>query len=288
MSQSPYKAIEEVEDQPLLQGDVFKWASAHHKRPWSTYGVVVTADCDLVKAKTRGMVSYIPALVMEDYIWHHWKEGKFEKVLESASAKFCNRINNRLGKLNAAANPISQNALIQWLDRVGVEGLFEELKITDNGQRKELTLLAGELNSLQALVRSDVPDLDLLQTCFCLKHKNRKIEIDDLSALADDVQSSISSLPGDVFYLPLENEDQEMGLFLMLRHIQQVDITEISLRVADMTLRDTKAKRLGRITAPYRYAIIQNLARVFSDIGLPTTYEERRDVSSRKFFKVIG
>jgi hypothetical protein len=288
MTRSHYIAIEDTEGEPLLQGDIFKWASDYYERPWSTYGVVVTADCDLVKAKTRGMASYVPAFVMEDYVWHHWKEGKFEQALNSTSARFLGRINNRLEKLALSSKSISQEAAIQWLDRVGLLGLFEELEITDNGQKRELATLAEELTSLQALAKSSVPDLKLLQACFCLKHRNKKIDPDDLSVLADEVQSSISKLPGDVFYLPLDNEEEETGLFLMLRHIQQIDISNISTRVADMALRDTKATRLGRITAPYRYAITQNLARVFSDIGLPIAYEERRDISSRKFFKVLS
>jgi hypothetical protein len=127
----------------------------------------------------------------------------------------------------------------------------------------------------------------LLQLCFCLKHKNKNIGAEDLTPLANEVQSSISSLPGDVFYLPLERNEEEAGLFLMLRQIQQIGIFDISTRVSDMTLHLPKAKRLGRIAAPYRYAITQNLARIFSDIGLPGAYEERRDASSHKFFKVM-
>ena len=288
MSDSHYVAIEEVEEEPLLQGDIFKWSSDYFGRPWATYGVVVTADCDLVKGKTRGIASYVPALVMEDYIWHHWKHGKFEKALEAVSLKFLTKVNNRLEKLGQTTKPISLEAALQWLKRVGIDGLYDELKITDNGQKKDIASLVEELNSLQALADSDVPDLGLLQACFCLKYKNKQIQPGDFSALADEVQSSISKLPGDVFYLPLEREGEEAGLFLMLRHIRQVDISEISTRIADMTLRDTRAKRLGRITAPYRYAITQNLARVFSDIGLPVAYEERRDSSSRKFFKVAS
>ncbi|MGY3444954.1 hypothetical protein [Bradyrhizobium sp. USDA 4473] len=281
-----YIAIEEAGDEPLLQGDIFKRTADHYERPWSTYGVIVTADCDLVRSKTKGVASYVPALMMEDYIWHHWKDGKFEKALQASSSRFVSKINNRLSKLGQTAAPISLEAALQWLGRVGLEGLHNELKITDNGQRKELASLVEELSTLQALIQSEVPDIALLQSCFCLKHKGKQIQPDDLSALADEVQSSVSSLPGDVFYLPLEHEEEETGLFLMLRYIRQIEISDISIRVADMTLRNPTAKRLGRIAAPYRYAITQNLARVFSDIGLPTAYEERRDASSRKFFKV--
>jgi hypothetical protein len=36
-----------------LQGDLFKWIDGRFRRPWASYGVVVTADCDLVYERAR-------------------------------------------------------------------------------------------------------------------------------------------------------------------------------------------------------------------------------------------
>jgi hypothetical protein len=71
MTQGDYIALEQTDGLPLLQGDLFKWLDSKFTRPWSTYGVVVTADCDLLRSKTRGVISYVPALIIEDYIWYH-------------------------------------------------------------------------------------------------------------------------------------------------------------------------------------------------------------------------
>jgi hypothetical protein len=279
-----YFAMEAVEDSPILQGDVFRWIDRSFERPWSTYGVVVTADCDLLNQKTRGSVSYVPAFLMEDYIWHHWKEGKFEAASSALLKKFAARINNRLERIGQSQS-VSAQAALEWLERVGIDGLFTELAITDNGQKRELFAVADELLTLTALLRTAVPDLKLLQRCYAIKNKKNQIEANDFSALANEIQSSISNLPGDVFFLPLESSGEAAGLFVMLRHIKQCDISAIATRVADMTFGSAQAKRLGRIGAPYRYAITQNLARVFSDIGLPTSYEKLRDASSSHFFK---
>ncbi|MBR0812165.1 hypothetical protein JQ544_11565 [Bradyrhizobium diazoefficiens] len=284
MTQSDYVAVEQVDGAPLLQGDLFKWLDPNFCRPWSAYGVVVTADCDLVRSKTNGVVSYIPGLIMEDYVWHYWKTGRFSATLETILHKFCNRINNRLRKLSNQHRDISKEAVMHWLNRVGPEGLVVELQISDAGQKSELLAMAGELQTLKSLEDTPAPDMGLLHDCYRLKHKGKKIKDGDFSAIADEIQSSISSLPGDVFFLPLD--EHEHGLFLMLRHIRQLDLSRLATSVADMTVGEPHAQRLGRITAPYRYAITQNLARVFADIGLPSSYEERRDRSSRKFFKV--
>lgn len=285
MTPSDYVAVEQVDGAPLLQGDLFKWLDSNVTRPWSTYGVVVTADCDLVRSKTNGLVSYIPGLIMEDYVWHHWKAGKFSTIFETTLQKLANRINNRRQKLSDQHRDISKEAAMHWLSRVGPEGLIAELEISDAGQKNELLAMAGEVQTLKSLEEASSPDMGLLHDCYRLKYKGKKIKEGDFSAIADEIQSSISSLPGDVFFLPLD-EHELSGLFLMLRHIRQLELPRLATSVADMTVGEPHAKRLGRITAPYRYAITQNLARVFADIGLPSSYEERRDRSSREFFKV--
>jgi hypothetical protein len=281
-----YVAIEPAIEAPILQGDLFKWIDGHLSRPWMTYGVVVTADCDLAKNKTRGRASYVPALTMEDYIWHHWKEGKFETAFDVALSTFTSRINNRLRKIGHEGDGITPQAALEWLERSGFDNLVDELTIDDNGQKRDLQLLVDEVQALSRL-KSEKPDLKLLQECHRIKNKKKKIGSGDYAYLAADIQSSISSLPGDVFFLPLENSEPNDGLFLMLRHITQFSISNIATSVVDMTLGQPHAKRLGRIAAPYRYAITQNLARVFSDIGLPSSYESLRDGSSLNFFTRI-
>jgi hypothetical protein len=275
----------ELGDSPIRQGDVFKWDDEHTIRPWYQYGVVVTADCDLAQNKTMGRLSYIPALTMEDYIWHFWRDAKFSSVQKSHLAKFTSRLNNRLKK-DAHAGGVSEEAAWTWLQRKGIDGLLDEIAMTDKGQRSDIKKIADDLVKLSSLLEAKMPDLGLLQVCYAIR--NPKASPDDVKALALEVQSSMASLPGDVFFLPHVSDRPDEGIFLMLRNITQCEISEIAIRPDELKFGSAKARRLGRIAAPFRYAITQNLARVFSDIGLPVSYEEKCKTSSYRFFGSRG
>jgi hypothetical protein len=272
-------------DSPIRQGDVFKWDDEHAARPWYQYGVVVTADCDLAKNKTRGRLSYVPALTMEDYIWHFWRDNKFSSVQKAHISKFTSRLNTRLKK-DGREDEVSEEAAQAWLQRAGTEGLLDEIGVTDKGQRLDLKKIADELVMLLSLLDAEEPNMALLQSCYAIK--NAKATADDVTALALEIQSAISSLPGDVFFLPHVSDRPDEGLFLILRDITQCDISEIAIRPDELRFGRAKAKRLGRVAAPFRFAITQNLARVFSDIGLPESYEEKCKTSSHRFFGSRG
>jgi hypothetical protein len=277
-----YQGIEPAREGTILQGDLFKWVDSEFSRPWRTYGIVVTADCDLILKKVRGVISYVPAFGMEDYVWHAWKQDRFDSIQKATESKLASRINKKLEQ-NGSSARVSIPAAVAWLQRVGIGGLITELRITDRGQINDFSRDAGQAKLFLDLAIIEKPDMALLKQCLELKNKT---QAQDFSLIAKELQSSISSLPGDIFYLPMEHEHSDSNLFVMLRHIRQIGIEQIAISVADATVGNPLVTRLGRIAAPYRYAITQNLSRVFADIGLPSAYENLRDTSSKRFFGV--
>jgi hypothetical protein len=100
---------------PLRQGDVIRW-----ERPdgtvWTEYCIVVTADCDLANNKTRGRISYVPAVTFESYIAGIWGpdyvDKKVAKILEGAFSAMQRAHSER----NAGAR-LSETALLEWIKR---------------------------------------------------------------------------------------------------------------------------------------------------------------------------
>ncbi|CAD5287013.1 conserved hypothetical protein [Bosea sp. 62] len=265
---------------------MFCWEGPSYTRPWKTYSLVITADCDLERKKTRGIISYIPALITEDYIWHFWKDSKFESTIEKTIKKFVKKINSILMEKEKIRTEISELAAISWLERVGIDQLIDELNIADNGQRLSLKALTQSVLELRELSTKMEPDINLLRKCYPLKNAKATSETD--SELALEFQSSVSSLPGDVFHIPHVESEPDDGIFLMLRHISQCNISDIALKPSDLQSGEAKARRVGRIAAPYKFAIMQNLARVFTDIGLPNSYQDRCKSTSTRFFERIA
>lgn len=274
----------ELGDSPLRQGDVFLWQDDAYARPWRTYGVVVTADCDLAKDKTHGRLSYVPALLPEDYIWTFLRHKRFTAEIKSMKVKISRICNKHLIKSSSVSKEISEDTYESWINRVGPKEFVNELKLADPGQQKSILSLCERFVKLNSILQKDEPDRNLLLECLALKAGNKLTDED----IAKDFKGDFLSLPGDVFHLTTVEGREEGGIFLMLRHITQCNFDAVAVRPEQLRFGDAKAKRVGRIAAPYRYALTQNLGRVFSDIGLPDAYDDRRKNSSLSFFSRGG
>jgi len=277
-----YEALEDY-DAPS-QGDVIRWVDAEWDRPWRCFGVVVTADCDLALGKHGGVISYVPALTTEDYIWHRWRMDAVTSRLDALLAKASGRVAGWRAKNGQRSEPPSPAAMRRWLERAGPETLLDEVGVVDKGQRISLlNVFAPAVTVLECVNRAE-PDLDLLSAAYgAINPKAAQ----DPRLMADDIQRSWSSLPGDVFHLPAMPEDGAApgrGLFLQLRHIRQVDADALTARPDAIRDGSARARRIARVSAPYRYAVTQALARVFSDVGLPDAYDDRRKTAARSFF----
>jgi hypothetical protein len=262
-------------DAPQLhQGDVFVWHDRHYIAPWQTFGVIITADCDLVQGKTHGRLSYVPALTMQDYIWKFWLPDSFAATFQECETKFHSRLNKGLERLRGTSSSISKEAATTWARRVNADQLIGELGLSDPGQAKDLKTVIENYTDVRDLLQADKPDFDLLGKCYRLK--NKKASTANYSDLARDIQNSVVNAPGDVFFLSGVTGYEEFGLFAMLRHISQCDVGDLALSAHQLRWGTAKAKRIARLNSPYVFSLTQNLAKVFSDIGLPHAYDERR------------
>lgn len=266
------------------QGDVIKWVGAEWNRPWQCFGVVVTADCDLALDKHGGVISYVPALTTDDYIWNRWRVDAIASKLDALLNKAATRIANWRAKNDQPSDPPSATAMRRWLERVGAESLLDEIGVVDRGQRQNLLNVLSPAVAVLDCVNCANPDLHILSSAYNAINpkaaQNRQL-------LPDEIQKSWASLPGDVFHLTTMPEDDAApghGLFLHLRHIRQIEADRISARPDEIRSGSAKAQRIARVSAPYRYAVTQALARVFSDIGLPDAYDEKRKMAARSFF----
>lgn len=277
-----YEALEDL-DSPA-QGDVIKWVGADWTKPWHCFGVVVTADCDLALGKHDGVISYVPALTTDDFIWARWRVDAIGSKLDGLLDKVAGRLARWRAKNGGPETPLSALAMRRWIERAGPEGLLDEAGVEDVGQRKDLLNVISPVAAIVECVNRAEPDLELLSSAYSAV--NPKAARDPL-VMADDIQKSWTSLPGDIFHLPAMPEEGTAsghGLFLHLRHIRQVNAGDVTARPDAIRSGSAKAQRVARVSAPYRYAVTQALARVFSDIGLPDVYDDRRKSAARSFF----
>lgn len=253
--------FEDLEDlDTVAQGDVFEWVGQHRQSPWHTFGVVVTADCDLARGKHNGWISYIPAWVALDFLWHEWRPNIFSPMREKAFETVAFRITKWLVKNGHPNSSLSAGAINDWIKRSGAEGMLDELKVVDAGQRNTLLNVIRPALAYDALLGGLDPNRNLLLDAYAYL---RPAAANDPSVLFREIEKSWSSLPEDVFHLPSTPFAEDDDLFLRLRHIRQIRAEEVTARPDDIRSGRAKVKRIARVMAPYRYAITQSLAKVF-------------------------
>ncbi len=191
------------------------------------------------------------------------------------------RINNWREKNSQRKSALSEDAISAWLGRANRETILNELGVQDKGQRNTLAPVIDKAMLLRHVIQVANPDLGMLKQSYALIRQDYTAKPHILS---EDFQKAISSLPGDVFHIPILPDDTNNGLFLILRDISQCSPSDIARTPDDLRFGSAKARRIARISAPYRYAITQQLGRVFSDIGLPKAYEAKCNEAASKFF----
>lgn len=277
-----YEALEDLD--AIAQGDIFEWVGGERKRPWRVYGVVVTADCDLHREKHGGVISYVPAVLTEDFMWERWRVARFGKLLDDSLATCARRVSKWL-RDNSAGGEISISALRQWLERKKAAGILDELGVESPSDRTALLNVLSPAEVFETLMRSEEPDIGLMRKAYAIY---KPASLENSTLLAADVQNSWNSLPGDIFHVPSMPEEEApdgYGLFLQLRHIRQVRAEALSARPDELRAGGATCRRVARISAPYRYAMTQALGRVFTDIGLPEAHERRRKSAADLFLK---
>jgi hypothetical protein len=83
---------------PFRQGDILaaQPATEHWANPWTRFGVVISADCDLAQGKTGPTLVYIPVVSHYTYLRDIWAPSECERLIAKGRAA----IDKRLAEFN--------------------------------------------------------------------------------------------------------------------------------------------------------------------------------------------
>jgi hypothetical protein len=285
---------EEVTDTDLdgdriHQGDIIRW-----ERPdgteWTQYGIVVTADCDLAHYKTRGRISYVPVVRLATYVHRFWGPDyvakRVTKTFEGAVAAI-----RRAHHEHGFTGDLTETAIADWIGRDEPPMIAAALLNSDcdpkDRRRFEFKVAAArsamECERRLAMMTTEEGHLYLEQLTSSFRQIAPEIKGDPAEIVSNAFEGHCSSLPGDVFFVSQIPGDGDVGFFALLRHVSQCEHLDISLDSFQRAGPTLPFRRVARLCSPYVYALTQNLARVFADIGLPQSHPARLDASVKKF-----
>lgn len=267
---------EALDAAPLRQGDIFEFLDLT-ERPDLRFGIIVTADCDLVLEKHRGTVSYVPILPLSDYLAIYVLPRKLVSSCRPVVEQLCGVVSKAISDHRSEfTRELDERAILSWFQRDPVERILAELRITD--ERKSAVvreLSAAYLDGEKARTSASFCDqVNVLLRLRALRGGGSK---NPTSALEGELRSDIKNLPGDAFFLGALGPHYREGYVACLRFVREVTTRAIAIRQPDLRDPETVGRRIARLQSPFLYGLTQQLGSVFSSIGLPQAYEVRRD-----------
>lgn len=218
----------------LNQGDLIRFDEGEGCVTW---GVVVTADCDLENRKHSRLITLVPLLSTQQLICRclafDFVEHKIEAMSQKCRASF--------GIDIQPDDPAFQ---------IELKTCLLEEKMGGELDRKLARLVCGQEIEMSVASFKEVVEHAGLGWSSCVKRFESQMES-----------------RGDMLVLerpPFQNEGEFVA---WLRGIWQEQVSNIA--VAMSQLEGRRGVRVAQLKSPYRYRLTQMLGQVFSDIGLP-------------------
>ena len=258
----------------VTQGDLLQLFNSDS----AAYGIVVTGECDIAQGKFSNIFSYVELLPAVDYAFRFIVLPALETLHDEIQENFLGRIRQSPDFAHVEPSIIQQ---MFFIDKAPPPIQEEALSLVYHSSGRALAEIEALINET-----SRFPAIN--ERLSSIGSLAKKLNCRTKCPNAESLYNKIRSDPGDLFYvgrLPDQDDHHYITSLRVLREIHKnlVFTKPSALRAAPAGR--LHAKRVARLTAPYRYRLTQKLAAVFSDIGLPGNFESHRADSLKALFQ---
>ncbi|MFD5804024.1 MULTISPECIES: hypothetical protein [unclassified Streptomyces] len=278
---APFREYETgLSEQPLRQGDVLEFIlKEEFPVGWrNTIAIVVTANCDLSFGKHWGTVTYVPAIPFDIYV----QQFIIPKIIATECAKL-EKVLHGLFTPESAGESVERA-----LEMLQLGYPMDEISVLLPPENKGHSHFEAELQALglywaaQATLKQ-CPNSEQYWRHIAELNSNldrlRKPKASSKETLRKEIKSRLKSFPGDTLYFSEPGPGYGGGYVVMLRLIRSIEDSSVALRPTDEYHSPGlhRARRIARLKILYCHRVVQQMAQVFTDIGLPADYEEARN-----------
>lgn len=258
-------------DAPIRQGDIL--VTRHHKsRVVEQMVVVITADCDIDKKKHGPQIACLNVQFHDEYIRTSWSQAMLAAAKRNALSQAGSKLRSVFA--NSGRNPemLSDQAIEDWLIRDEIQAIANQLDVPESDLRSfDRSLRCCQTALRKAKELDGVTPFDRLRSFYAeLNGKTLDESRVDLLKKALD-----ATLPSDTFLLPGFPTDQKRPALILLREVIGVPSDMVTTRQSEVST-ERPFLRVGRLRSTFKFALSQSFGALYSKIGLPAAYEQRR------------
>lgn len=267
-----------LDGSPIRQGDVLLSLS-EEADGWSQAGIIVTGDCDLALNKHGGRLSYVPVLTTKHYLAETWLPKRLRRSTDALATKTVALVRRlQEANLDDFPQPLSAERVREWIFEEEAGSIADTLGAHEGAEREKLTRLVSAYSVGLAAIGQSF-DTQWSALCSTIAADQNKPLAGAHKQLRSEAADLVQNLPGDSLFVGGLTPDHPDGYVAYLRILQQTSAAEVALRPKDID-GSVKWHRPARLISPYIFHLTQRLGNVFSSIGLPTEYEENRQLHS--------
>lgn len=257
---------------PIRQGDILIRRDVATGKVLEAL-LVITADCDIKQNKYGRHLACLRIMSLDDYVKTVWAERKLKKFVLEESKTLRSQIAKWHTRVQGSPSSLSIEAAVEWVRREDPNAICQALAIPPTDAKKMLKVVARFQTALATLQTEDCALSKYVQ--FRVALTNQALDSCRQEALK---QAKSEPLPSDVFLLPGLPQVEEFPCFIMLREIIGIEPNSVHFRTMDAPTNQSLL-RVGRLLPTFKYAVSQAFGALYSSIGLPPEYEERRDTA---------
>lgn len=269
-------------DEPIRQGDVIQLIASSGSEEWgSHFGVILTANCDLVHKKHGGVLSYVPVVPVDVYV----RAITVPRMIQSDLDKAMDQLSDLLP---GESGWPTKSRLIEMIELSGSpDSACASLPTDDRSEPVAACLKKIGVCAVAAAACAQASSIEqILAAADEQRRAFREIDghksLPPLDNLLKDLRERLTrTLPGDALFLECLSETYRAGYIAYLRLIREIRHDSIATSaVEEARLQDqASARRVSRLQLLYLHRLAQQMSRVFSDIGLPDQYERNRSLA---------
>jgi hypothetical protein len=277
-----FTQIEDTEE--IRQGDIIRKLNPKTDEV-ETFGIVITADCDIAQRKAGERYTWLEILPMATYVEGPWAQEQLRKLSEKRSKTICEQLTGQICKLQPGLTALTHESLVQWLrSKTAEEVLASVTGHVPAADSKPLRDLQGFALTVSVdKTQSAFSRLKAAWTIFGVDEKTQQ----------ESVRNAFKDGGGfqDYFVLPELPRQTGLGFVVMLRSMWSIMASDLYFTEQDARIHDRADAfhRVGRLNDGIRFSITQKLAFLFSRIGMPKTFESACETAAEltveQFFK---
>lgn len=271
--------IEVTPSDDVQQGDLFRVLSslddlANASAADAEWCLVLTADCDIAQNKLDSCFTVLSIVTATKWLESIWADEKLDQSIDKGLLE----LSTKIWAHDKARDPAVLRLTKSDTLRLVLETPEASIEEAFGGDKVFGRSIAEKFLAIKAALLGQQRGEQLKAWMGWKRHLGATHK-----SISTEIREAVGNMRGGYFFLPRLPNHPIVGHVVLLRDIRAAPLDNVFRRSLDIRNTQRSAPyflRMGRLSDNLRHAIAQQVAVLFSRVGLPASFEEECDAAA--------